>query len=289
MKKLAPFTSIIVHPGSSHNDEILSVALAVASQGDVVPVYRRNPTEDDLQNQEVLVLDQGGKVDDWSNVFDHHQFDRGAPAECTFTLLAKEMGIDQDLGAFFPWYKTWAEIDAHGPFAWAKANKLDWNAASSLLNPLDDLVHQLWEDDHGDGEVNPVLIGWLLDVGKRILGTAERFQKFCEEADKHQVPPEAFPVPVFDLTWASPSDALEFGDAYARLKGVSGGVLVSMDNRGPGLALYRRNDDPAVDFSVLGGDHPLSTEVVFAHKGGFICKTKKPEGWGPLVRAAIKA
>lgn len=299
MKKLAPFTTILVHPGSSHNDEILSTALALASQGDIVPVYRRNPTDDDLQNQEVLVLDQGGKVDNWSNVFDHHQFDRSAPAECTFTLLAKEMGVDADLGAFFPWYRTWAEIDAHGPFQWAKANNVEWATASSLLNPLDDLVHQIWEEDHGDGEVNPILIGWLLNVGRKILGTAERFQEFCVKADEAErlagyTVTEAGEkkfgifvkgVRVFDLTAFTAADALEFGEAYARLKGETGGVLVSMDNRGPGLALFRRNDDSRVDFSVLDGD----PAVTFAHKGGFIAKTARPEGWRRLVEAAIKS
>lgn len=299
MKKLAPFTKILVHPGPSHNDEILATALAIACQGEVVPVFRRDPSGDDLQNQEVLVLDQGGKVDSWANCFDHHQFDRGAPAECTFTLLAKEMGVDADLGAFFPWYRTWAEIDAHGPFAWAKANSVDWNVASSILNPLDDLVHRLWEADHGDGEVNPTLIGWLLGVGERILGAAERFRDFCSKADDadrlagYTVGPDGEKkfgvsvkgVRVFDLTGFSPEDALEFGDAHAKLQGEKGGIIVSMDNRGPGLTLFRRNDDPRVDFSVLDGDEA----VTFAHKGGFIAKTKKPEGWRPLVEKAIKA
>lgn len=297
MKKLAPFTSIVTHKGGSHNDEILATALAIANQGDVVPVFRRDPTEDDLQDQEVLVLDQGGKVDNWSNVFDHHQFDRGAQAECTFTLLAKEMGVDQDLGAFFPWYKTWAEIDAHGPFAWAKQQGLDWSKASALLNPLDDMIHEWWEEDHGDGQVDPALVKWLLRVGKKILSTAGRFQAFCGDADRQEMlngytlGPAGEKVTgqfvkgvrVFDLTWAPAADALEFGDAYATTKGEAGGVLVSMDNRGTGLALFRRNDDPRVDFAVLDGD----PAVTFAHKGGFIAKTKEPTGWRPLVEKAI--
>ena len=298
MKKLAPFTTILVHPGNSHNDEILATAIAIASQGNTVPVFRRDPTEDDLQNQEVLVLDQGGRIDNRANVFDHHQLPREAPAECTFTIIAKELGVDADLGAFFPWYRTWAEIDAHGPFAWAKINGFDWSKASSLLNPLDDMVHWMWERDDENGQVDPLLVDWIFEVGKKILATAERFQGFREEADYQEslsgytVMEDGKTVPgrwvrgvkIFDLTWASADDALEFGDAYAKLKGESGGILVSMDNRGPGLALFRRNDDPRVDFSVLDG----CDNVLFAHKGGFIAKTKEPAGWGPLVKAAVK-
>lgn len=294
MKKLIDFTTIVVHPGNSHNDEILATALAVASLGHVVPVFRRDPTEDDLQNQEILVLDQGGRIDNWAQVFDHHQLPREAPAECTFTILAKELGVDADLAAFFPWYRTWAEIDAHGPFAWAKQQNLDWSKASSLLCPLDDMVHEWWEEDYGSGQVDPALVEWLLHVGDKILSSAERFRAFCEEADRQDglsgFTIEYGPgirvkgVRVFDLTWAAADDALEFGDAYAKLKGEDGGVIVSMDNRGPGLALFRRNDDPRVDFSVLDGDD----RILFAHKGGFIAKTKEPEGWRPLVEAAVR-
>ena len=88
-----------------------------------------------------------------------------------------------------------------------------------------------------------------------------------------------------DFTWAPPDEALDFGDAYAKTKGIKGGVLVSRDNRGPGLALFRREDDPKVDFSVLEGNEA----VTFAHKGGFIAKTREGAEWAPLVRAAIKA
>ena len=47
-------------------------------------------------------------------------------------------------------------------------------------------------------------------------------------------------------------------------------VSISKDDRGDGWTLYRYDDDPRVDFSVLAG-HP---DIVFAHKGGFIAKTK---------------
>jgi hypothetical protein len=46
-------------------------------------------------------------------------------------------------------------------------------------------------------------------------------------------------------------------------------VSLSWDERGNGWSLYRFNDDPRIDFSVLEGDSAIS----FAHKGGFIAKT----------------
>jgi hypothetical protein len=47
-------------------------------------------------------------------------------------------------------------------------------------------------------------------------------------------------------------------------------ISLSWDDRGSGWSLYRYNDAPTVDFSVLEGLPGIS----FAHKGGFIAKTR---------------
>jgi hypothetical protein len=60
-------------------------------------------------------------------------------------------------------------------------------------------------------------------------------------------------------------------------------VTVTQDDRGEGFSLYRRNDHPAVDFSKLEA-HP---DVIFAHKGGFIAKTKPNVDWRKLVDLAL--
>lgn len=47
-------------------------------------------------------------------------------------------------------------------------------------------------------------------------------------------------------------------------------VIITQDDRGDGLCLFRRNDCPRIDFFKVV-EHP---DVVFAHKGGFVAKTK---------------
>lgn len=284
MKKLIDFTSIIVHPGKSHLDERLAVALALAANDIIVPVYRREPTEDELQNQEVLVIDIGGRLDEWSQNFDHHQLPREHAPECAFSLVAKAIGVAEDLESFFDWFSTWRKIDSKGPFQWAKESGVDWGAASSLLNPDMDIVAEWWEEAHDETPVDEALVRRLKKQGEKILIAAESCSFFCEDAENRRSWTPINGVQVFDLTWADPSDALAYGDAYAKRHAASGGIIVSKDDRGPGLALFRRNDDPAVDFCRVAGD----PEVTFSHSGGFIAKTAAGADWRRLVATAIK-
>lgn len=298
MKKLVQIEKIVVHPGRSHADEILAVMLAEASthDGNIVPVFRRTPTEDDIADNRTLVMDIGGKVDDWAMVFDHHQLPRDAEPECAFSLLAKEIDAAEDLEAFFDWFTTWRKIDSKGPFAWARDAGVSWDAVSGLLNPVSDLVQDWFEEAHDDAPVDETLVRRLQQQGRKILATAERFHTFCMEAEEQErlqgytITPEGEKsfgtfingVRVFDLTWASYKDAQEFGNAFAS-RTAKDGIIVSRDDRGPGLALFRRNDDPRVDFARLEGD----SAVIFAHPGGFIAKTTEGAGWRPLVEKAI--
>ena len=48
-------------------------------------------------------------------------------------------------------------------------------------------------------------------------------------------------------------------------------VTVTNDDRGDGLCLFRLNDSPKIDFSLIENDE----RVLFAHKNGFVAKTHK--------------
>lgn len=63
----------------------------------------------------------------------------------------------------------------------------------------------------------------------------------------------------------NPTFALE---AWCKKHAPQAAVTVTQDDRGDGLCLFRRNDDPRIDFSRCEG----MPGVVFAHKGGFVCK-----------------
>ncbi len=99
-------------------------------------------------------------------------------------------------------------------------------------------------------------------------------------------------VPVVDATFVAGNDdpVLALEDHCRALEAVSTGtrgkvaVTVTRDDRGQGLCLFRRNDDPRVDFSRLEGHEG----VVFAHKGGFVAKTKEWMDPAALIHLALK-
>ena len=80
---------IIVHPGVFHADDALCVALAKKYFG-VEEVVRANPTQEDLDDPNIIVADVGGVYDIAKNNYDHHQ-DRELPAACKLMADALEL------------------------------------------------------------------------------------------------------------------------------------------------------------------------------------------------------
>ena len=284
MNKLLAFNEIIVHPGKSHFDERLATSLALAANNVVVPVFRREPTQEEIEDPEVLVLDIGGVNDPAKSCFDHHQFGRENAPECAFSLVAEAIGMKEEFDNFFGWFSTWRQIDSKGPFAWAKANGVDWSVASTLLNPDSDIVSEWWEEAHDDVPVDEALVRRLKAKGEKLLKAAAAFKAFCDEVHAKGLKLDVDGISVYDLRSFDANESLDNGDKLAAADGVKGGVLVSKDNRGPGDSYFRRNDDPAVDFSQCQGKGYCS----FAHVGGFILKTKEAGTDIPVIIADAK-
>jgi uncharacterized UPF0160 family protein len=65
---------IIVHPGVFHADDAFTLAILFTLIGKV-PVERRDPTPEELDDPTVVVVDVGGRFDVRTRCFDHHQRD----------------------------------------------------------------------------------------------------------------------------------------------------------------------------------------------------------------------
>jgi len=63
---------IITHPGSAHKDDFLACSVLVHLHE--VPILRREPTEEDLNDPGICVVDVGGRHEPELKNFDHHQF-----------------------------------------------------------------------------------------------------------------------------------------------------------------------------------------------------------------------
>ena len=291
---------IITHAGKAHLDDLMACAIAVAHLriwGDLtdIEIERRDPTDAELENREVLILDVGGRYEPTSGNFDHHQLPRGSK-DSAMTLLAANLGMPNGLSLdeynpgdeefpmdsmasfledVFPWFRRRAELDSCGPFATAKSAGVEWKVVESFLGPFEDLVLAEFEKD-------PVAVASKL--ANMITRKWKAYSKVlaARKVDYPWGTDGGFAIA--DFTAADPAEAEEVSDT---LTAKVNGVAIFHDNRGEGLTLLRLHDDPRIDFTKVKDD----PEVAFCHNGGFIVKTKSKsldQAWRLIEKALVK-
>lgn len=313
---------IITHAGKAHLDDFVSCALAIVDAAwrymesyeqadrkitlnaavaeamqDTI-IYRRDPTAEELEDKNVLVLDVGGQYDPRKGNFDHHQLPRWSK-DSAMTLFAANIGLPDgsfdgsvyepgnpfpvdSLAEFmemaFPWFRTRAEVDSCGPFATAKTKNVEWETVESFLGPFEDIVLKQFEETVPMDRVmliNPLamMIAEKLDAYRRVDSTVKRRSPWWSKD-----------LVILDFTACDPKDAEDCSDMITKYVN---GVAIFHDNRGDGLTLLRLKDDPRIDFTKVKDDK----EVAFAHAGGFIAKTKSKnldEAWRLIESALVK-
>ena len=298
---------IITHGGNAHLDDIMACALVLVNRTwsyqekhgettiekalnkafeDVV-IERRDPTDEELANPHILVLDVGGHYRPELNDFDHHQFPKGTK-ESAMSLYAASVGLPN--GAFdgiakyepdsekypvdslasfleeaFPWFRTRVAVDACGPFATAKENNVEWSVVEKFLGPLEDVVLKMFENAKPEARVDVVK-----PLAEMILCKHQAWEHVATTV-KYEHPRWADgEFTIADFTEANPEDVEACFDMFTYYVN---GVAVFHDNRGEGLTLLRLRDDPRIDFTRVKND----PEVAFCHNGGFIVKTKSKD------------
>lgn len=292
---------IITHNGKAHLDDLMACAIAIShlriwdDSTEEVTIERRDPTGEELDDREVVVLDVGDRYEPTNSNFDHHQLPRGS-RDSAMTLLAANLGVPNGLGLdeynpgdeefpldsmasflenVFPWFRRRAELDSCGPFATAKSAGVEWKVVESFLGPFEDLVLAEFEKD-------PVSVASKL--ADMITRKWRAFSKVLA-ARKVDYPWWADgDFAIADFTAADPAEAEEVSDALTER---INGVAIFHDNRGNGLTLLRLHDDPRIDFTKVKDD----PEVAFCHNGGFIVKTRSKnldEAWRLIENALVK-
>ena len=291
---------IITHAGKAHLDDLMACAIAIShlriwDDSADVTIERREPTCEELNNREVVVLDVGGRYQPTNSNFDHHQLPRGSK-DSAMTLLAANLGVPGglSLGEYnpgdaefpmdsmasfledvFPWFRRRAELDSCGPFATAKSAGVEWKIIESFLGPFEDLVLAEFEKD--PAAVASKLADMITRKWKaysKVLAARKVDYPWWGDGD----------FAIADFTAADPTEAEEVSDA---LTAKINGVAIFHDNRGEGLTLLRLHDNPGVDFTRVKDD----PEVAFCHNGGFIVKTKSKDldkAWRLIDGALVK-
>jgi hypothetical protein len=259
---------IITHPGSAHFDEVAAVSLILAVYTDTeFRIERREPVSAELDNPDVWVVDVGDRHEPEKHNFDHHQ-SLGCPA--AFVLVAGYLEL-VDAMSVMPWWYFKDEVDRFGPVK-----------SSVKYHAGDDLVNR-----------NP-MESWLV---ARFASSPEACLPLLKAFGAHIIEDARILKRQIDF-WKTSSRLVIAGvsamigetresaglEEFRRLDENPPDIVISLDRRDEGWRLFRYDGTP-VDFSLIS-DRP---EIAFAHKSGFMAKTKERLDIDDLIVLVSKA
>ncbi|MBN2240872.1 MAG: MYG1 family protein [Dehalococcoidales bacterium] len=259
---------IITHPGSAHFDEVTAISFILASFGDTdFRVERREPVEEDLDNPEIWVVDVGDRYEPEKRNFDHHQ-----SLECpaSFVLVAEYLGLTEIMSVM-PWWHFKDEVDRFGP----ARSSVKYNAGDELVNdnPVENWLTAAFSSQ--PAESLPVMkkYGLYLVNQARLVKKQIDTWRSSRRLDIAGVPAI--------ISETRDSAGLE---EFRRLEPDPPDIVISLDRRDDGWRLFRFEGTP-VDFSRIENE----PEIAFAHKTGFLAKTKERIDTDRLVELVSKA
>ena len=264
--------AILTHPGSAHKDDFLACCLLVARY--IVPVWRREPPDEDLANREIAVIDVGGEHNPARSNFDHHQFPRDHAPICALSLVLQDLGLYEDARAFCEWLEPAEWFDTRGPFATAEWLGVERSIVSRLNSPVDITLLRRFAQKRELVPGDPIwevmkMVGEDLFMFLRTL--RERLDYVAEHAEFWEIGEgdAAIRVLFMPRTDPMPDDPSSGLGRYIDSLGEKVAGLIYPDRRGDGYGLSRHEDSPLLDFTRIEGE----TDVHFAHARGFVAKT----------------
>lgn len=257
---------IVTHPGQAHRDDFLAVCLLLGHHNCVAPVFRREPTTEELEDPEVWVLDVGQRHEPAKHNFDHHQ--PAIEGSCAFSLLAEALG-HAPLFELQAWYRHTVLLDSCGPVAAARALGLS-DIPQELESPLEKALLGLLggysELIVDTTSASTKILDSMRCIGLHLIRDGELFAVAFGSIDKVQSGPlpGLFTRGQCRLTHT----ALE---RYRKVEAPQAAFYVAASDRpGESWMLFRFADHPRIDFLRIQGD----PRVVFAHPVGFVAKLR---------------
>jgi hypothetical protein len=245
---------IITHPGSAHFDEVTAVSLILAVNPEVeFRVERREPFPAELDDASIWVIDTGNRREPEKRNFDHHQ---SLDCPAAFVLIAEYLGL-LDILEIMPWWQFKDSVDRIGP---VKSSQI-YQAGDDLVNrnPVED-----WLVDQFASEPQATL-PILKSFGIHLIENARSLKKQIDFWKS------SLRLVIDGVKIAIGETYDSFGlEEFRRLDKDPPDIIISLDRRSDGWRLYRY-EGTSVDFSLLSN----RPEIEFAHKSGFLAKTRE--------------
>ena len=254
---------IVAHPGSAHKDDFLSVSVLLATLKQA-EVFRREPTEEDLNDPDTYVVDVGLELSSERHNFDHHQ-DPSLP--CAFHLVMQHLGHHEAAMLMFAWYPHMSMMDVRGPYRTAEHLGVDSSVLFASSSPIDGYIISTFASLESLNAQNP-LYDLMKSLGENMIALIgrkmERLERLKSEAKVIEI--KHLKAVASDID-DSPKLAMEL---YLRLLDDENIVMsITPSNRGEGWELLRLGDNTIVDFRVIENN----PEIRFVHGSGFLAKT----------------
>jgi hypothetical protein len=259
---------IITHPGSAHFDEVTAVSLILAMHVDTAfRIERHEATPAELDNPDVWVVDIGDRHEPEKHNFDHHQ-SLSCPA--AFVLVAEYLGLSETMSTM-PWWNFKDSVDRFGP----GKSSVTYNAGDDLVNR--NPVESWLVDRFASGP--ETCLPLLKTFGSYIIGEAHTLKSQIDFwTNSSRLIIAGVPAVIGETR---ESAGLE---EFRRVSENPPDIVISLDRRDKGWRLFRYDGTP-VDFSLIS-DCP---EIAFAHKSGFMAKTKERLCIDDLITLVSKA
>ena len=254
---------IVAHPGSAHKDDFLSVSVLLATLKQA-EVFRREPTEEDLNDPDTYVVDVGLELSSERHNFDHHQ-DRSLP--CAFHLVMQHLGHHEAAMLMFAWYPHMSMMDVRGPYRTAEHLGVDSSVLFASSSPIDGYIISTFASLESLNAQNP-LYDLMKSLGENMIALIgrkmERLERLKSETKVIEI--KHLKAVASDID-NSPKLAMEL---YLRFLDDENIVMsITPSNRGEGWELLRLGDNTIVDFRVIENNQ----EIRFVHGSGFLAKT----------------
>lgn len=262
--RLLGVRTIIVHPGTAHMDDFLTVALVRGILSDIT-ILRREPTPEDLEDPHILVADVGGVHDPLNMCFDHHQ-DRELPA--SFVLVLQAAGVWDLFKDCFPWATFTSDMDTRGPTEVCRSRGIPEGVGREFINPIASFALASFElYTQYSFDQMPL----ITEIGKHLWDELTEWQDAKDEVDRSTTLVETGEDGVcrpFLLYEGRISPLIDRALVHS---GIAHGYVgtITKSGRNHGWRLYRINDNPHVDFTRIAYDR----RVRFAHANGFMAET----------------
>ena len=270
--------TIITHPGGAHKDDFLACSVLLSNHP--VSIFRRDPTEQELEDPEVAVVDIGHQHDPDLNNFNHHQLPRDHEPTCALSLVLQKFEIYEDTKEFCSWLETTEWFDCRGPHDTAEWLGVDREAMAKLNSPLDVTMFQAFakQKEHHPGEpVWEVMKMMGTDLVQYVTGLRGRINQVAKIEEFWDLGQGEDMIKVAFAPRTEPEVEEASGGLAWRIKelGLEEEVvaMVYPDSRGGGYGMRRYDDNLALDFSQLSEE----PDVHFTHNRGFIAKTSTTE------------